>query len=57
MRSFSKAHGLAGARIRYMISEKKKIRIFQIQREDMKQMYYLLQLYIFLDNNLTKICT
>ncbi len=28
MRSFSKAHGLAGARIGYMISEKKKIRIF-----------------------------
>ena len=44
MRSFFKSHGLAGARIGYMISEKNKIKIFQIQEVDMKQIYCLQQL-------------
>ena len=39
MRSFSKAFGLAGARIGYIVSNKKKLKFFQIQKAGMKQTY------------------
>ena len=40
MRSFSKAFGLAGARIGYIVSEERKLKFFQIQKVDMKQICY-----------------